>query len=217
MRREREERQHSVKEAWVLCSEGQRGRNERQQHSVGDGVECALQVRLFRHSGAAAEERRLRQHGREGVSRPRGSIHSCGSRCKGREHRRRKHDDAQGQWRAQPMTAQGAAPSFAAAPGLARLGVVACMQLAAKKHTMARTLSITAAVRRCHHRWLCSAHSAVDQRRAMQKPSSTTATLAQSPQVHHHRQTVRVAMQIRICSCVPSPHETSTGWHEQGF
>jgi hypothetical protein len=29
--------------------------------------------------------------------------------------------------------------------------------------------------------------------------------------------TVRVALQIRICSCVPSPLETSTGWHEQGF
>jgi hypothetical protein len=211
-----------------------RGSSTAQRCAEGNGCRYkhALQVRLFRHSGVTAEERQRPE--REGVWRPLGSVHSCGSvqgrtsqrlglstkRAKRRWHRRSLRPCTREMVRGRETAAQwqprSGVPHSLRPLGLTQLVCLGYGQPAAKEtHHRQDTLQHG----RCTTRSLLLMQSApaggVNGRRCERRRAPST-TRRYMPSMKSYSIIVVVAAPIHICSYPPSSLETSTGWDAQG-
>jgi hypothetical protein len=212
----------SKRRGWCVARVGKSKREAAAQRK-GDRAECALQVRLFRHSGVAAEERYSDGSMGERESRGRCEGPSILAGRGARAAALRRGLSAKRDKRATLETVQTRRWSGAVecrannSPGCCSLircspwpnpgGRPSARSLQRRNTPRSRPsrrsasrLRYDAASAGCAHcttRW--------GQRRAMQKPLSTAAAHhACAVATSRFSSTVRVAMLIRICSCLPS-------------
>lgn len=178
-----------------------------------------------------AEERQRPE--REGVWRPLGSVHSCGSvqgrssqrlglstkRAKRRRHRRSLRSCTREMVRGREEVGQSkprsCLPHSLRPLELTQLGCLGYGQPAARKHHGQNALQHGLCTTRSMLVMQRAPAGGVNGQRCECRRAPSTTRQCDSP-MKSYSITAVVAAPIRICSYAPSSLETSTGWDEQG-